>query len=148
MFENFSDVERRAIVLAQAYETARRKKQFGYKCFATFDASIKNTSVMKQFITVVNWLDKEGWRVTWNEVDWQGYVQYIFDTLAPTIPQPGQLKQGMFIKKYIKGSYFGEGIQLRDDKQLTELYGSILDPEIINDDKLLKGLGLCTKKSL
>lgn len=93
--------QRRAFALLTAYQEVRRKRQGGYRVFADQGPQVLQMPVFKQFMTVSAWIRQAGWKITAKESHWQGFVEYVFASLAPTIPQPGQLKNMMLLRKYV-----------------------------------------------
>jgi hypothetical protein len=137
----FSSFERKALVLLRAYETERRKHQLGYRAVKQITPEVKDSPVFKQFVTVVKWLEELGFSVTWKEVHWVGYVEYIFKSVRPMIPQPGQLKNQMLLNQYLKSIPDTE-IPESSIEPVYYIYSKILNPKILNDVRILYQLGL------
>ena len=143
MLSNLTTTDRRALVLAKAYEDERRKcGQYGYKAFKQDEDVLKNR-IFKQFRTVVKWLSEFGWRIGWLEVHWQGFVKFVFSKMNPTIPQPGQLKNKKLLSEYLKSAPEVQPVLKMEPDDLESLYHRILRPEITSDPLTMKILGVC-----
>lgn len=144
--DSLGDLERRALLLAHAYQKIRRKhQQFGYRVFKEEGPELVKTPQFKQFLTVTKWLMSNGWRVTWSEFHWQGYVEFTFRWMDPTIPMPGQLRNKRLLGEYIKSQ--PQNVEARAParyswKELEALYAKKMRPEIRNRGALLAALNL------
>lgn len=140
MDQGLSDIERRALVLARVYEKVRREHgQFGYRIFGR--EGFVDSPLFRQFVTVVEWLHKQQWNVSWGEVHWRGYVEFCFEKLSPTVPQPGQLKNLFFLGKYIKSQVLDKevGVSSLSVEELERLYRLVVREDL---RPYLKALGL------
>lgn len=128
-------------MLGQVYEAQRRITQKGYRILDLRNDPTGHP-IFKTLKTVEAWLDAEGAHVRWDNPTWTGYVEYVFHKLSPTIPQPGQLKNKILLKEYLRSS---PDLQVKPEKKtstLEELYRRILRPEIVADPGLMTNLGL------
>lgn len=133
---------RRAFLLLKAYEEARRASGHGgYTAVKVWNESVVEMPIFKQFMTVVSWLDSQGWKVTREECHWSGYVKYVFFYLAPIIPQPGQMKNKMILEKYVKSSAMIEPACLPRAK-LNEIYDRVIrsDLKVVTRKAVIAGL--------
>ena len=144
--DELEDDQRRALLLAHAYQrTRRRHNQFGYSVFRDVGPELVKTPVFKQFVTVTKWLMSNGWRVTWEEVHWQGYVEFVFQWMKPTIPMPGQLRNKRLLGEYIKSQPANAEARAPARyswEELEALYARKLRPEIRNRGALMSALNL------
>lgn len=139
--EQLSNEDRVVLVFIRCYESARKQAgQFGYSAFRKEDETIVNLPLFKQFRTVCRWMLSKGWKVTFGEVHWQGYVKYVFDNLKPNIPQPGQLKNEVLLKRYLLSAPKGDYEESKKD--LDALYRKIIRPEIVNRKNCMRLIGL------
>ncbi len=102
---------------------------------------IVENRAIKTCLTVVRWLDHTGWKITWNEVHWQGYISFAFRRMSPTIPQPGQLKNPYLLRLYLASAPDGWEPPKRSRAELERIYRSVLDPELATTTALA-ALGL------
>jgi hypothetical protein len=128
-------------LLIQIYEEVRRTQQFGYRAFKRLDAEAKSTPLFTQFHTVTAWLIQQEFVVSWSDVRWRGFVEYVFQELKPRIPQPGQLKNQRLLRQYRRTLAEGEDAPKRND-YIYELYDKVISPEVLSDVRLLATLGL------
>lgn len=136
-------IDRQTIVFIKAYENVRKTRgQEGYRTYI-FNGSDDPTQApaFKTFRTVTEWMIGKGWNVSWSEFHWQGFIEYVFKSLSPIIPQPGQLKNPVLLKKYISSAPNVEAKALAQD-EMEILYRKVLRPEIINNPYVMKMLGL------
>lgn len=147
-FDQLTSLDKRVLVFIHCYENIRRKQcQFGYKVFRVQDVSIIDKPVFKQGRTVVSWLDKQGWTISWNTKHWLGYVKFVFKELNPTVPQIGQLKNQVLLKHYILSSpnLFQKHVPI---DTLEKLYQGVVRSDITKHASLmflfgLRGIKLC-----
>ncbi len=141
-FEGFTEQERRTLVLAMCYERTRRTRQFGYRVFGHRDIKpeIISTPLFKTLNTVREWLDQTGWKISWSEVHWQGYIRFCFERLAPTIPMPGQLKNKKLLRLYLASAPDYQPPE-RSQEEMEAIYRKVLRPEI-NTTTFMAALGL------
>lgn len=131
-----------AFLIMRIYEQERQKRQVGYVCFRILNSSIVTSGVFGQFRTVGRWIVELGFDIKWIEVHWIGYIEFVFREFKDQVPQPGQLKNNILIRRYISIGTTTEDQICRTDEELTKLYHKILRPEIVEDDQILRGLGL------
>jgi hypothetical protein len=145
---SLSELDGRTVVLIRAYEKARRDfGHAGYKCLVQDGDHLEvKPQIWKTFQTVLQWLLSKGFRITWKESAWEGYVRYVFQDLSPTVPQPGQLKNEVLLKRYLAGLSATEEIPapepIRSPDEVEALYQRILRPEVRNDHTLQVLLGI------
>lgn len=138
---SLSESDKRTVVLALAYESLRRKTQFGYQVFdLTKDPT--QTPGFKAFRTVEKWLDDQHARIAWGDVTWKGYITFVFEHLKPLIPQPGQLKNPLLLKKYLTTVPVNRRKNIEGAKKLEALYRKHVRPELLADPGLMELLGL------
>lgn len=131
-FSHLDDLGRKAILLAQVYEETRKNSgQAGYNA-KIYDEGFETTTLFKTCKTIVAWLEQRGWHISLKEVHWQGYVRYVFDSFKPNPPQPGQLRNDVLLKAYLKSIPKQEekNSKALSDKQLSEVYDRVLRPEV------------------
>jgi hypothetical protein len=136
-WEGFSDDDRRTLVLAYCYEQERRRSgQWGYRVFqevlpsaALASSSGHDAKMFRTFATVRKWIERGGWQVTWRREAWQGYVRHIFRVLAPTIPQPAQLKNPYLLERYLGQDPRLTPLPRRSRAELEGLYRRVVLPE-------------------
>lgn len=125
--QNEQQFEQRAIILAKVYQKERQKRgQAGYKAFY-LEEEFLGTTLHKQLVTVCKWLHSKGWNVTLKEYHWQGYVASVFDFFDPSIPQAGQLKNEMLLRKYLKTGFTKAEPPVRE---MEETYRNVLRDEV------------------
>jgi hypothetical protein len=140
--KGLNGLDRRAIVLIVQYEQCRKSAgQFGYSVFREWDASVIQSPIFKQFQTVTEWIAKHGWQVGWKTEHWQGYLKFVFTSLKPTIPNPGQLKNEKLLKEYLL-SASNVVPEIKSDEVLRGLYLRVLRPEITRAPAVMRALGL------
>ena len=137
---DLSPEDRRTLILALAYERARNKTQFNYKVF-DLSKDPTQTPLFKCFRTVQNWFESQSLHISSRTVTWEGYVSYLFKALAPSIPQPGQLKNPVSLAIYCKSSPSRQVKSIRAEK-LEQLYRKVIVSEFRNDAGLLEMMGL------
>ena len=146
--EGFETEERRVLLFAHFYQkTRRRHGQFGYDIFGSlkFRPVVLKTRRFSELRTIVSWLMENGWKVTWAEFHWQGYVEFAFQWMKPTIPMPGQLRNKRLLGEYIKSQ--PTNVEARAParyswEELKALYTRKLRPEIRNRGALMAALNL------
>jgi hypothetical protein len=116
--------------------------QHGYRVFPNTDAGVISTPLFKQFRTVVKWVDEKGWKVGVTEMHWRGYVEYAFEAMKPSFPQPGQLKNDYLLKSYIKAVPKNVECPSCDT---NKIYGRVLRPEILSDPATRRVIGIDRK---
>ena len=137
---SLSDMQRRAYLFGFAYARERQKRQKFYKPWPD-DSDFKEHPVFKACVTVTTWLEEQRVHVAWSEITWGSFIAFAFETLAPTIPQPGQLKNFQLLRDYFKSSP-QTAVTSISSIEIDALYKKHLLPEIANDPKLLEWLGL------
>lgn len=141
-FAGFTDEERRAVLLAHTYEKVRQEYQgIGYKMFRGLE-DVRQEKGFASLLKVVHWLAEKGWGVTWNEVNWRGYVKFCFESLHPTIPYAAQLKNEILLKDYLSQTVVLEEVTERTAAEMMEIYRRCVDPDIIADPTASRILGL------
>lgn len=139
-FLTMSDLERRTILLAKVYEKCRRAAgQLGYRVERD---GVINDSVFKQLQTVVGFLKDQSVTVTWTDVNWQGYVEYVFKALHPHIPQPGQLKNIVLFKRFLKSQPDLDVSYARSEDQMEKIYRRVVRKEISSSTILMQLVGV------
>ena len=135
--------QRSALTFAMAYERIRRELgHFGYRVFPELDASALNTSAYKTSVTIVRWLKQTGWRISWTEVHWQGYIKFAFRALHPTVPQLGQLRNAMLLRRYLASAPVENWEPpKRSRADLERIYRDVLDDGLATTP-VLAALGL------
>lgn len=134
--------QRRALTFAMCYEKVRRSHgQFGYRIFPDLAPEVVEHRAFKTCLTVVRWLDRTGWKITWAEIHWQGYIKFAFRELRPTIPQPGQLKNMRLLRRYLASAPADWEPPKRSRADMDRLYRKVLDPELASTP-MLAALGL------
>lgn len=132
----------RAYCLAIAYEKCRQDRgQFGYKVFKDRDNIDCDSAIFKTFITVVSWLRSLGWTVGFKEVNWQGFVSFVFDNL-PSMPMPGQLKNKQLLREYLTSSGDREVAPVRSPEEMQKIYSRVLRPEILRSTTFQEVIGI------
>jgi len=94
------------------------------------DLTVTERPVFRQFETVVSWLDRAGWHISWQELHWQGYVRYVFNKLSPTIPMPGQLKNLKLLREYLASAPREQSVLERSTQEMDRRYQRVLLPEL------------------
>ena len=118
--------DRRTLVLALAYQQLRREAGEYVTLFTDYEA-IQNSRTFRTFETVRKWLELEHWRITHKQPAWFGYLKYVFDSMAPRIPHPAQLRN-----QKLKNEYLQRGVRaaspkpVRNADELRKLYGKIM----------------------
>jgi hypothetical protein len=130
----------RTLVLAHAYANERRKIQHGYTLFHGHKPL--HPTIAKTFSTVVEWISSYQWVVGWKDVHWQGYVAFVFESFAPGIPQPGQLKNRKLLRDYMKSSPEWETPVGKTDSEMDKIYVKALAPELARSKFILKLMGI------
>jgi len=150
-FTNFSDADRRTLVLASEYERLRRKCVNGYSGYHVFGCGFEELTTdvcknpnFKALTTVRKWLEKEGLTVSLDEIPWRAYLKYLFSTIEPNAPQPGQLKNKIVLREYLAGgSETGELIEpARTGQELERIYKKVLPSWISDNHGMMRALGL------
>jgi hypothetical protein len=143
-FEALTEEQRIALLFAGVYEDHRKKGgQFGYRLFPVEDVSIVNHPTFKTFVTITKWLVDNGWNITWKEAHWRGYVEYVFKEMKPSVPQPGQLKNIVLLKKYIATMPVDQAqpaIKTKDE--LIAMYDRKVAKDIPFREDIMRMLGL------
>lgn len=139
-FLTMSDVERRAILLAKVYEKSRKAAgQLGYRVERD---GVINDSVFKQLLAVVTFLKEQNVTVTWTDVNWQGYVEFVFKSLHPHIPQPAQLKNIVLFKRFLKSQPDLKVDALRSEDDMEIIYKKAVRQEIRSSTLLMQLVGV------
>jgi hypothetical protein len=122
--------DKQAYLMLITYERERRKQQRGYKAFEDPDVStLAETPIWKTFRTISLWLKAKGCFIRLADVHWQGYVEYVFREMTPTIPMPGQLRNDMLLRKYVSAIPVMKNHATMTYAELGDLYNRILRPE-------------------
>lgn len=140
--QGLSEEDRKAAVFMLAYQKARREVQGGYRLAPTFGPEIMLRPVFKQCRTVMRWLEKEGWKITWREVHWRGYLKHCFESMAPTVPHPGQLRNMRLLRSYLSTVGDNKPKHVRSALELHNLYNRVLRPEIAKDGSWQAAIGV------
>ena len=139
-FLTMSDVDRRTILLAKVYEKCRKAAgQLGYRVERD---GVINDSVFKQLRTVVAFLKEKDVTVTWTDVNWQGYVEFVFKALHPHVPQPGQLKNVVLFKKFLKSQPDLQVEALRSEDEMEAIYKRVVRKEMRSNTTLMQLAGV------
>ena len=120
--------QRQAILFASCYERVRKTQQVGYRVWPELEPGVLETTVVKTAGTVARWLAQKGWKISWNEVSWQGYVRFCFEALRPTMPMLGQLRNERLLRQYLASAPASQA-QGRTPEQLEALYRRVLRSE-------------------
>lgn len=142
--EALTSDERQALTLALAYEKVRRSHgQFGYRIFPELAPIVLELTPFKTSLTVVRWLQETGWKITWGEVHWQGYIKFAFRRMKPTIPHLGQLKNSKLLRSYLASAPNADEWEppKRSRADLERIYRDVIDPELAATP-VLAALGL------
>lgn len=131
--------QRQALLLAKTYERERRKCQRGYKLAKT-EAAFLESQAFKAFCTVRDWLEQQTVHVAIRDVRLNGYVKYVFEQ-CKQIPQPGQLKNIVLLKAFIKAAPEKQ-VRSTTIEKMLDVYSQVLIPEVSSDIQLLRRLGL------
>lgn len=124
------EIDRRTLVFIRVYEKARQQRgQFGYRAFREHCQENVNTPFFKQCRTVVTWLDAGGWTISWTEIAWRGYVEYVFREMK-RVPLPGQLKNKMMLSHYVKSAPVKVAYYERTDAEMEAIYAKAIRPEL------------------
>ena len=137
-----TDDQRRGYMLAHVYERTRKKTQRGYKVFQVLNEHLGETSQLKAFTTVIVWLTGNGWQIKWDEVHWQGYVEFVFKSFEPSVPMPGQLKNGSLLRKYVGSFCREEASTIRSKEEMLAIYKDVLVLDETIFPHLMRDLGL------
>lgn len=144
--EQLSQDQKRGLLLLRAYEKACKKAcGGGYRTDPITDESCLSRPSFKQAVTVAKWLEKEGFKVGVREVNWSGYMEYVFDHFSriKMVPAVGQLKNSVLLQKFFQHHSVSFAAPVgRSDSRLEQLYGRILLPEIGQNCRMLHLLGL------
>lgn len=142
--EELDEDQRNALTFALAYEKIRRSDgHFGYRVFPEISPLALELSAFKTSLTVVRWLKLTGWKISWTEVHWQGFIKFAFRSMKPSVPQIGQLKNGMLLRRYLASAPAAEDWSppKRPRADLERIYRACLDPEL-STTPVLAALGL------
>lgn len=138
-----SEFQGRTYILAKAYEEQRRKHgQGGFRIFWDPDQIDPSSPHWKSFTTVLTWLEKTGWVVTWKTVHWQGYVAFAFEESLPTILMPGQLKNIVLLKKYLTSAPKVDFKPERTPHDMEAIYSKVVRSEISSNTLFMQSLGI------
>jgi len=125
-YHTATDEDRRTLVLALAYQELRREYGEYVVLFQDYD-DIQNSRTFRTFATVRRWLETGGWLVTYKQARWFGYMRFVFESMAPILPHPAQLKNTILMEKYNKrGVRVEKQEPIRDRAKLQELYDRIV----------------------
>ncbi len=84
-------------------------------------------------------------RVGCGEINWEGFVEYVFEDFSTRncLPAVGQLKNKVLLQKYFQHASisYAPGVAKSND-WLEELYARIVLPEVAADVGMLHLLGL------
>lgn len=123
------------------------RKQFGggFRHDPITDESCTAKPSFKQAVTVAKWLQTEGLKVGVSEINWSGYVEYVFAFFAKmqNVPAVGQLKNPVLLKKYFQQAGISfSAPKARSHEDLEQLYRKILLPELATNPRMLHFIGL------
>ena len=126
--KDWTDAERRTLFLAYAYQKLRREEEgFGFHLWSEKIEDARKHRVFKTFTTVRKWIESGGWEITCNTVHWYGYLSFVFRTMRPVIPHPGQLKNKKLLADYLQSASSKTAEPVRSQEEVEELYDRILD---------------------
>jgi len=136
-----TDDEKKTLLLALLYRDVRRDDhERGYRLFAKLDVSgLRGHPIFKTFNTVRKWMEAMGCKIDRRSYNWTAYVKFVFRRLAPTVPQPGQLKNRRLLVDFLNES--NETVYELSEierAKMAKLYGRILSPRamaILNPTK-------------
>jgi len=137
-------LQRNALTFAFAYEKIRRSHgQFGYRVFPELAPVVVTLPVFKTCLTVVRWLEQTGWKITWAEIHWQGFIKFAFREMKPSIPQVGQLKNMRLLRRYLSSAPDAKKWEppKRSREDLERIYRDVIDPALATTP-VLAALGL------
>jgi hypothetical protein len=144
--DRLSEEHRRGLLLLRAYEKECKKIYGGgFRADSITDETCLERPSFKQAVTVAKWLDYEGLPVGAAEINWSGFVAYVFEHFSrlKAVPAVGQLKNPVLLKKYFQhASVSFESVRIRSDDSLEKLYASVIDQDITKDCGMLHLLGL------
>ncbi len=129
-----SPEDKDAYTFASAYARVRKTYQAGYRLFRGDTPEILKDKRFKTSRTLAKWF-KESWNVSRKQPNLDGYIEYCFKRLAPTIPQIGQLKNRKLLGEFISAAPELEVKELTD-QELTNLYRKCLSPELTHTQTL------------
>jgi len=136
------DAHRRTILLALFYQRMRREKcrDFGYVLFQKkMSEEVLEDRIFKTFDTVRTWLESGGWSISWRNYHWVGYVEFVFDRLSPSIPQPGQIKNKRLLAEYMASSpNIEHSISEESRREILTMYQRIIDTKGTRGPRILE----------
>lgn len=138
--KDLSESDQRTVVLALAYEAIRKRTHFGFQVF-DLSKDPTQTPVFKTFRTVEKWLDNQNVKIVWGAPTWRGFVEFAFEKLKPSVPQPGQLKNPVLLKQYLTSTPQNKIAALIRTKKLEDLYRRKMRVDLVADCALMELLG-------
>lgn len=125
-FDGLPDVQRRTISLAKRYGDERRKTHQYYYAFKNLGPEILATGTFKTFQTVTQWLLDRKLSPGPAGETWAGYIEHVFKIMSPQIPHPGQLKNELHLKDFMKAIPTIIDTPVRTPDNMRELYAKVL----------------------
>lgn len=124
--DSLEDLEKHAVLFLIAYQEVRQQVQRGYSAFKFIDKTILQTPAYKQAIKIVSWLEQNSYDVKLEEVNWKGFVEFVFE-YRDELPMIPHFKNELYLKKYRKSTRVKnvEATPLTD-KELHEMYANVL----------------------
>jgi hypothetical protein len=143
--EKLTVEQRQGLLLLREYGKQCRQHFGGGYRDPIMDETCVSRPAFKQAVTVAKWLTAEGMKVGVAEINWGGFVEYVFEHFArlKNIPAVGQLKNPVLVQKYFQhASISVEAPEGRPDSEMEQLYSRVLLPEIGQNYQMLYLLGL------
>ena len=149
-----SEEDRRTFILAVRYELARQRetkyRQPNYRVFferqdfrrvvtdkkfagdtRTRTQLVSDYKKFQQFAGVRKWLENAGWKISLEQLGWQGYLKYLFQEFAESIPTPLQLKNPVLLRRYLASTETRKVKPVRTAKVLAAIYKRVIRPEYL-----------------
>ena len=119
--------DKAAFLVAFVYEKTRRDSgQHGYRLTTGADDLVIHSNSWKQCRTVAAWFSEIGWPVRLSNINWQGYIRFVFEKLKPQFPMPGQLRNWRLVREYMRHHPTQREIRRKSPEELDELYRKIV----------------------
>lgn len=126
-WDELSDENRRAYVLLKTYEELRAKTGF-FRLWAEDGPEVLATRTFRVGVITARWLTEEGLKIGFKQVNWRGYLEFLFEHAIspPSIPQ---LRNSVMLRRYWKTWVRRERvIPPRSTFEVRELYKRTLTP--------------------
>lgn len=135
-----SPEDKDAYTFSFAYAKVRARYQNGYKLFKAEGPEILQSRRFKTARTVAKWFSKS-WSVTRKQPNLEGYIEYCFRRMEPTVPHLGQLRNEKLIREFIAAAPDVEVLGGLTDEELINRYKRALDP-VLRHTQIISRLGL------